>query len=115
MYGLDFQLDRILKEGISARYQRHKDMANLVHAWARKGLGLFAEPDYLSDTITVVNRGKVDFSKLQKGLKTRGMEISNGYGNIKETTFRIGHMGDLTVNEIKGLLKNIDEVMEEIQ
>ncbi len=98
MYGLDFQLDRILKEGISARYQRHKDMANLVHAWARKGLGLFAEPDYLSDTITVVNRGKVDFSKLQKGLKTRGMEISNGYGNIKETTFRIGHMGDLTVN-----------------
>jgi len=115
LYGLDFQLDRILKEGVQARYQRHKDMGDLVRAWAKDRLGLFAEPGYFSDTITVINRNGVDFSKLNKGLKEMGYEISNGYGDIKETTFRIGHMGDLTVDEIKGLLKAMDEVMEAMQ
>lgn len=112
LYGLDFQLDRCLREGMANRYARHRQMAEMVRNWAKKNLGLYAEPGYMSDTITVIQRGSVDFSKLQKGLKERGYEISNGYGDIKETTFRIGHMGDLTVEEVRGLLKNIDEVLE---
>jgi aspartate aminotransferase-like enzyme len=112
MYALDLQLDRMLKEGMAARYQRHREMAGLVREWAKKHHGLFAEPAYLSDTITVINKGDIDFSKLNKGLKERGYEISNGYGDIKEATFRIGHMGDLTPAEVRGLLKNMDEVLE---
>jgi aspartate aminotransferase-like enzyme len=112
MYALDFQLERMLKEGMAARYERHKEMAEMVRKWAMAHHGLFAEPGYLSDTITVINRGDIDFNKLNKGLKERGCEISNGYGNIKETTFRVGHMGDLTPAEVRGLLKNMDEVLE---
>ena len=115
MYALDFQLERIMKEGVQNRYQRHREMADLVRSWARKRLGLYAEPDYFSNTITVICRGQVDFSKLNKALKERGCEISNGYGEIKETTFRIGHMGDLTVDEVRNLLKNMDEVLEAMQ
>lgn len=87
-------------------------MGDLVRRWASERLGLFAEPGFYSDTITVIDRKGLDFSKLNKGLKEKGYEISNGYGAIKETTFRIGHMGDLTVDEIKGLLEAMDEVME---
>lgn len=112
MYGLDFQLDRIIREGMSTRYHRHQEMADLVHRWAMSHNGLFAEQGFLSDTITVLNRGDIDFGRLSKGLKERGYEISNGYGMIKETTFRIGHMGDLTVAEVRELLKNMDEVLE---
>lgn len=115
LYGLDFQLDRILREGVHARYRRHKEMGDLVRGWAKDRLGLFAEPGYFSDTITVINRNGLDFSKLNKALKERGYEISNGYGDIKETTFRVGHMGDLTVEDIKGLLKAMDEAMEAMQ
>lgn len=115
MYALDFQLDRMLKEGMAARYRRHQEMAELVRKWAMSHNGLFAEPGHMSDTITVINRGDIDFSKLNKGLKERGYEISNGYGDIKETTFRIGHMGDLTPAEVRGLLKNMDEVLEAIR
>jgi aspartate aminotransferase-like enzyme len=115
MYALDFQLDRMLQEGMASRYQRHQEMAELVRNWGRKHHGLFAEPDHLSDTITVLNRGDIDFSKLNKGLKERGYEISNGYGEIKDSTFRVGHMGDLTVGEVRGLLKNMDEVLEVIR
>mgnify|MGYP000869580585 CR=1 FL=1 len=112
LFALDFQLDRILEEGIQARYRRHREMGDLVRSWASKRLGLFAEPGFYSDTITVINRKDLDFSKFNTGLKEKGFEISNGYGTIKERTFRIGHMGDLTVDEIKGLLEAMDEVLE---
>jgi aspartate aminotransferase-like enzyme len=112
IYALDFQLDRILKEGMAARYRRHQEMAELVRNWGMSHHGLYAEPGHMSDTITVINRGDIDFSKLNKGLNERGYEISNGYGDIKESTFRVGHMGDLTPAEIRGLLKNMDEVLE---
>lgn len=115
LYGLDFQLDRILKEGVKNRYARHQEMADTVHAWAEKNLGLFAEAGFRSKTISVIFKKNIEFGKLQSKLNERGFEISNGYGDIKEMTFRIGHMGDLTVPEIKGLLKNIDEIIEELQ
>ena len=37
--------------------------------------------------------------------------ISNGYGNLKEATFRIAHMADTTLDEIKVLLNIIDEIL----
>ncbi len=37
--------------------------------------------------------------------------ISNGYGTLKEKTFRIAHMGDLTVADIRWLLAQIDDIL----
>jgi len=37
--------------------------------------------------------------------------ISNGYGELKEVTFRIAHMGDTTLDDIKELLSVIDELI----
>lgn len=36
--------------------------------------------------------------------------ISNGYGNLKEVTFRIAHMADATMEEIRTLLGLIDRL-----
>jgi len=36
--------------------------------------------------------------------------ISNGYGKLKEITFRIGHMGDHTLDDVKEVLEAIDEI-----
>jgi aspartate aminotransferase-like enzyme len=44
-----------------------------------------------------------------------GMEISNGYGSAKNTTFRIGHMGDLTCTDIKALIAVMNEALEEMK
>ena len=52
---LDFQLDRILEEGIEARFDRHAAMAARVHTWAlERGFGLFAAEGYRSKTVTTV-------------------------------------------------------------
>ena len=89
-------------------------MADLVRNWADKKLaGVFPEPGYQSDSIGVLNRGPVDYDALNSKLKAKGYEISNGYGDIKEKTFRIGHMGDATPEGVKKLLSAMDEILEE--
>lgn len=116
MYALDFQLDRMLKEGMQARYRRHQEMADLVRVWAEKNLnGILPEKGYQSNTIGVLNRGNLDFEKFHGALKAKGYEISAGYGKVKEETFRIGHMGDTTPGGIKELLSVMDGIMEEMQ
>ena len=115
MYALDFQLDRILKEGMEARYKRHRDMAAMVEGWASKYDGVFPEQGYRSSTISVVNRGELDFTKFHSALKSKGYEISNGYGDVKDVTFRIGHMGDVTLKGLGELLDVMDETMEEMR
>ncbi|MDO5861669.1 MAG: aminotransferase class V-fold PLP-dependent enzyme [Thermoplasmata archaeon] len=114
MYGLDYQLDKMLKEGMQARYRRHEEMASICERWAEEKLaGVFPEEGYRSRSMAVLNRGPLDFDAFHKKLKARGYEISNGYGDVKEKTFRIGLMGDLTPAGIRELLAAMESVMEE--
>ena len=114
MYGLDYQLDKAIKEGMPARYRRHQEMADLVRNWAdRKLAGVFPEEGYRSNSIGVLNRGPVDYDSFNSKLKAAGYEISNGYGEVKEKTFRIGHMGDATPEGVKKLLSVMDGILEE--
>ncbi len=115
LYGLNFQLDRMLEEGMQNRYSRHQKIASMVREWAEECLGLFAEEGYRSNTITVVNKPDFSFEELQRKLIKRGYQISAGYGKLKEKTFRIGHMGDLTVEDAEVFLDVLDEVVEELE
>jgi aspartate aminotransferase-like enzyme len=110
---LDYQLDRILAEGLENRWARHKEMANYVRNWAKKNFALFVEDEKcLSNTLTTIkNTRGIDVSALNKQLGERGFEISNGYGDLKDITFRISHMADYTLDEVKELIRNIDEIL----
>lgn len=113
MYALDYQLDYILnEEGLENRFARHIDMANIVRDWAKRYFELFPEEKYLSNTLTTVkNTRNIDVAKLNKELGDRGFQISNGYGDLKNKTFRIAHMGDCTVNDVSELLLNINDIL----
>ena len=107
---LDFQLDRILAEGVEARFDRHAAMAQRVHTWAQdRGFGLFAPEGFRSKTVTTVaNTREIDFAALNAFLMSRDMRLANGYGSLKGKTFRIAHMGELTMEDIEALLAAID-------
>ncbi len=112
MFALDFQLDRILAEGLDARFARHRRMAGIVRDWASQNFGLYSNPDYLSDTVTcITNTRGISVSKLNERLGERGYAISNGYGPLKDKTFRIAHMADATPEEVTALLAVIDEIL----
>ncbi|MBV1756777.1 MAG: alanine--glyoxylate aminotransferase family protein [Dethiosulfatibacter sp.] len=113
MYALDYQLDRILTEGLDNRFIRHLEMANLVRDWGRQNFALFADEKYLSNTLTTIaNTRQISVKDLNSELGKRGFSISNGYGDLKEKTFRIAHMADMTSDDIKELLSIIDEILD---
>jgi aspartate aminotransferase-like enzyme len=96
IYALDVQLDRILAEGVENRFARHAGMADKVHRWVQaNGLSLYAPEGYRSKTVTTVrNERGIDIPDLNRFLLERGMRLANGYGALKNITFRIAHMGE---------------------
>lgn len=112
MYALDYQLGQILLEGLDNRFDRHTEMADYVRAWAKKYFELFPQEAYASNTLTnIKNTREISVGDLNKALGKRGMVISNGYGKMKNLTFRIAHMAETTLPEIKELLTNIEDIL----
>lgn len=109
MFALDYQLDRIMAEGLERRFARHLEMAKYVREWAEENFELFPEEKYASNTLTTIRNIKgINIGELNKKLGELGYAISNGYGTLKEVTFRIAHMADTTLDEIVELIKVID-------
>ena len=114
IFALNAQMDHILnEEGLENRWARHIRLAEIVRKWALdSGFTLFPEKGYESRTLTCIKNDKgISVAALNKELGKRGAVISNGYGDLKEKTFRIAHMGDVTEPEIRELLGWIDEIL----
>jgi aspartate aminotransferase-like enzyme len=112
LFALDAQLDRIEAEGIANRYARHARMADRVREWAGTHFALFPEVRWASQTVTCVrNTRSVSVAGLNERLGERGQMLSNGYGSLKEKTFRIAHMGDMLPAALEELLSNIEDIL----
>jgi aspartate aminotransferase-like enzyme len=80
------------------------------------GLELFAREGYRSPTITVVKTPEgIKGIDVYNAMRKRGFEIAKGYGPVKEYTFRIGHMGYITDEDIRELFENLREVIAELK
>jgi predicted phosphoserine aminotransferase len=110
LYALDAQLEAMMAEGMENRFQRHLAMRDRTIEWARDhDLSLYAAPGYESPTVTCVNNDdNIDIGTLNTYLRERGMIISNGYGKLKGTNFRIAHMGDTTLADMEELFAAMD-------
>jgi predicted phosphoserine aminotransferase len=113
IFALDRQLDRILAEGLEKRFARHSAMAKRVQEWAdAHDLSMYAPEGYRSQTVTTVkNERNIDLSNLNAFLKQRGMRIANGYGPLKNITFRIAHMGEIQMSDVDTLLEAMEEYL----
>ena len=114
VYALDFQMDRIFAEGIENRFRRHQTMSQRVYDWAQEnGMSLFAEEGMRSKTVATINNDRnIDIPALNAFLiKKYQMRISNGYGDLKNKTFRIATMGETTLDDINALLDAMEEFM----
>lgn len=97
-----------------ARFDEHARMLKTTEAWAERArLPFLAAPALRSPTISCIQKGDLDVAVLIAGLKEKGHEIGNGYGDLKDKTFRIGHMGDHTVARLTEMLALLDLVVAE--
>ncbi|MBK6445734.1 MAG: alanine--glyoxylate aminotransferase family protein [Bacteroidetes bacterium] len=113
MFALDFQLDRIEKEKAENRFIRHIEMAEYMINWANHYFEVYCMPGFESLTVTCIrNTRNINVSELNKQLAERGMLISNGYGELKDKTFRIGHMGDLNLDDVQELTGEMEKILK---
>ncbi len=115
---LRFQLEQIVAAGgVEARWNRHEAMLRTVEAWV-DGPGGELGFSYLpcegrrSWTVSclTVPQGR-NGRECVKGLLGRGWAVGSGYGELKDETVRIGHMGEHSVADVSRLL----EVVQELQ
>ena len=84
----------------------------MTREWAEKHFAMLADEKYASNTLTTIkNTKEISVSDLNKELAKRGYMISNGYGKLKDVTFRIAHMADTQMDDLKQLLKTIEEIL----
>ncbi len=113
LYATAAQCEHIARETIDARWQRHADMAAATHAWVDRLAGetglafqVFAPEGLRSPTVTAISvPDHLAADAIVKAVAQRGFVIGGGYGKLKSSTFRIGHMGDHTVTGLSRCLE----------
>jgi aspartate aminotransferase-like enzyme len=108
---LNYQCERLLTEGMDNVWQRHEQMGDFVRAWTGEKFDLFCEQGYASNTLTAVkNTRGINVAETINAIQEKHNTIfGNGYGKLKEQTFRIAHMGDITLDDLRELLAWIDD------
>lgn len=122
LYAAAAQCDAITHETIEARWQRHADMASMTHAWVTQlaaetylPFSVFAPMAQRSGTVTAIALpGSLTGDAIVQAVARRGYVIGGGYGQLKQRTFRIGHMGDHTVAGLTGCLNACGDAIKEL-
>ena len=119
MYALAAQLERIDAEGIEARWARHAAMARRTWEWVEEmrergiALTLPVVEKFRSPTVTCIALPPgASSAPIVAELKKRGFVIGSGYGKMKDSQIRIGHMGDHTVAGLDVLLDVLATVLQ---
>jgi len=108
---LNYQCQKLMAEGMENVWQRHKEMGDYARTWARGKFDLFCDEKYASNTLTTIkNTRNINVAEVIKTIQEKHNTVfGNGYGKLKEQTFRVAHMGDITIDDVKELLGWIDE------
>jgi aspartate aminotransferase-like enzyme len=114
MYALEAQLQSIRAEGVEARWARHAAMARTTEEWLDRTpeIANIVEKGSRSPTVSTIRlpetiNGRAFVQRVRKS----GIVVGGGYGKLGETTFRIGHMGDHTVETVQRCLTACDEAL----
>ena len=122
LYALEAQLSDILREGIDRRWERHEAMRDATIAWLKRALtrldlelSILAPEGARSPTITTIALPSgVKSADVVHAVARRGFTIGTGYGKLKETTIRIGHMGDHTIETLRPCLAECEDALRDV-
>jgi aspartate aminotransferase-like enzyme len=122
LYALEAQMGDIGREGIERRWERHIAMRDATIEWVygmstRRGveLSIVAPDGARSPTVTVVKLPPgLKGPEVLDAIKLRGITVGAGYGKLKDTTFRIGHMGDHTLDGVRRCLHACESAITEL-
>ena len=112
---LAVQLERIAAEGgIDGRWKRHHRMLTMVEEWVllHPGFSLLPPEGRRSWTVSCLRLPSgVTSDQVVSSMRERGWRIAQGWGDLRDSTIRIGHLGDVTPAALAVLLQALSEVI----
>jgi aspartate aminotransferase-like enzyme len=119
LYALEAQAKSIAAEGLEARWARHRAMAVHTQEWITKisdetgkKLSNIAPLGSQSPTVSTIRLpSDVPAEAFTTAVAKRGVVVGTGYGKLKSSTFRIGHMGDHTMESLERCLVACSSVL----
>jgi alanine-glyoxylate transaminase/serine-glyoxylate transaminase/serine-pyruvate transaminase len=112
LYGLQASLEMLREEGLENVFARHHRLAEAtrraVTAW---GLELWClNPDEYSDSLTAVRMpdGHSEIGFRETVLEHFDLSLGSGLGKLRDTVFRIGHLGDFNALMLCGTLSGVE-------
>ncbi len=114
--GLNVVLKMIREMGKHSWLKMYSDRAEKIRRGVRElGLDILAKKGFESPTITVVFAPEgCSGLDIYNKMREKGFELAKGYGRLKEATFRIGHMGHITDEDIEEMFQALKSVLREI-
>lgn len=92
----------VLAEGLEERYSRHNRIAASIRAGlAAIGLELATAQEALAPTLSVIKYPEgVEDTAFRANMEQYDVFVAGGIGALKGKAFRIGHMGNICINEV---------------
>ena len=118
LFAADAQLKSIVAEGMEARWARHAAMREEVVAWGEsvEGLSIVARSGERSPTVSAIRiPDGVKPQTFITEVRRHGYTVGAGYGVLRDSTFRIGHMGDHTLETVRSCLAACTDALSEIR
>ncbi len=113
MYALREALKELIEEGVEERISHYRGIAETLRdGLSSLELAFLVAREHLSNTMTsVVLPEHVSYADLHSPLRDRGYVIYKSQGELSETTFRLGTVGVMTQDDIRGFLQALEEVL----
>ncbi len=116
IYGLRVAIQELLEEGLENRLRHYRRMSGACRA-AVKGMNLNLLPpeEVASNTLTAIMAPVgVRADDIRKGVKENGYAFAGGQEHLKGKVFRIGHIGNLTEEDLVSVLGVLEKVLGEM-
>jgi len=113
IYALSGALKMVLTEGLEERFRRHHILAGAFRAAMKAiNLKLIADKEHAADTVTAVYYpDNIEDSRFRSEMKRRGIVVASTLGPLKGKGFRVGHMGNVSQNDIMSAIGAIEATL----
>ena len=116
MFQLDVALEAMTRETLEGVYRRHAAVAAATRAGLEAlGYRLFADPAHFSSTVTNAWLPEgVEWKSFNDALLARNLVIAGGQGKLAGKTLRVGHLGDVHIEDIADVFRVLEDVMAQV-
>ncbi|WP_041367597.1 pyridoxal-phosphate-dependent aminotransferase family protein [Natranaerobius thermophilus] len=112
IWALKKSLEFIKTEGLKERFKRHQVRGKAIQkALEGIGLNILAEEGARASTISNALYPEGIDDTFRKVLKEEGVVVAGGLGPYADKLFRLGHMGNIDINELVTVISSIERTL----